>query len=648
MTPGLQSILFSDHRRAAAPTRRLATAAQETTMHQWISKAFAALATAGLLAACGGGGSDSTTQAEASTLAEALKSSGQTSTMAGAMANAGLTEQMSRSDSSYTLLMPSDEAMSEYAEELAELTKPENRAALADYVKAHMVEGKLLAEALAASGAAADGLSKPATATAAGGGPITVNLKNLLGGSIEVVIDGNQITINGAAIQRSNIVVGNGVLHILSGPLFRPSLFGIVATLPQTSTLEAAIRAAGLTDALRAGGAKTLFAPSDRAFEGLLRELNLTASQLLANKPLLTQVLTYHVLASEVLARQVKDGATPVTLQGQAIRLDVERGRFGQRDIRITDARNRVSNVTLPNLRAYNGVVHLIDKVLLPTDKDIVAIAAANADFSILVAALQAAGLVDTLKSPGPFTVLAPTNAAFAALLHELNLSADQLLANKPLLTQVLTYHVLPGRAFANDVSKGLVAASVQGQPVKFASSNGGVAITDARGRTSKVVATDIQATNGVIHVIDRVILPTDRNIVQVAQSLPQFSLLVEAVVAADLAGVLSGPGPFTVFAPTNDAFVALLGELGTTKDALFANKPLLAKVLTYHVLPAQVLSSGIPFGTAVPTVQGQTITIGRDLKITDQNGRQAGIVATDVAATNGVVHVIDKVILPR
>jgi transforming growth factor-beta-induced protein len=619
-------------------------------MQHWITKALAALATAGLLAACGGGGGDSPAQAEAASLADALKTSGQTATMAGAMADAGMTEQMSRADSSYTLLMPSDEAMAEYAEEMAELKKPENRAALADYLKAHMVDGKLLAEALAASGTAVDGSSKPgaATATTGSGGPLTVILKNLLGGDIEIVIDGNTITINGAAIQRSNIVVSNGVLHILSAPLFRPSLFGIVAVLPQTSTLEAAIRAAGLTGALRERGAKTLFAPTNRAFEGLLRELNLTAAQLLDNKPLLTQVLTYHVLASQVLARQVQDGATPTTLQGQAIRLDVERGRFGLPDIRITDARNRVSNVTLPNLRAFNGVVHLIDKVLLPTDKDIVDIAAANADFSILVAAVQAAGLVDTLKGPGPFTVLAPTNAAFAALLHELNLTADQLLADRPLLTQVLTYHVLPGRAFANDVSKGLVAASVLGQPVKFASANGGVAITDARGRTAKVVATDVQATNGVIHVIDRVILPTDRNLVQVAQGLPQFSLLVEAVVAAELAGVLSGPGPLTVFAPTNDAFVALLGELGTTKEALFANKALLTRVLTYHVLPAQVLSSGIPFGTAVPTVQGQTITIGRDLEITDQNGRKAGIVATDVAATNGVIHVIDKVILPR
>jgi uncharacterized surface protein with fasciclin (FAS1) repeats len=102
------------------------------------------------------------------------------------------------------------------------------------------------------------------------------------------------------------------------------------------------------------------------------------------------------------------------------------------------------------------------------------------------------------------------------------------------------------------------------------------------------------------------------------------------------------------VFAPTNDAFVALLAELRVTKEALLADQALLTKVLTYHVVGGQVLSSGIPFGKPVTTVQGQTFTIGTDLKITDQLGRKAGIVATDVAASNGVVHVIDKVILPK
>jgi uncharacterized surface protein with fasciclin (FAS1) repeats len=150
------------------------------------------------------------------------------------------------------------------------------------------------------------------------------------------------------------------------------------------------------------------------------------------------------------------------------------------------------------------------------------------------------------------------------------------------------------------------------------------------------------------VHAIDKVILPTASNLVQVAQSVPDLSILVEAVVAADLAGTLSGPGPFTVFAPTNAAFASLLGELGVTKAALLADKALLTKVLTYHVLPAQVLSSEIPFDTPVATVEGETLTISRSLKITDQRGRLSNIVATDVAATNGVAHLIDKVILPK
>jgi transforming growth factor-beta-induced protein len=286
--------------------------------------------------------------------------------------------------------------------------------------------------------------------------------------------------------------------------------------------------------------------------------------------------------------------------------------------------------------------------VILPTDKDIVDIAAGNPEFSILVAAVKAAGLVDTLKSAGPFTVFAPTNAAFASLLQELNVTADQLLANKPLLTQVLTYHVLASRSLAASLTDGLALATVQGQPVKFKKTGSGLSIGDASGRTSNVVIANVQASNGVIHAIDRVILPTDKNIVQLAVGTPALSILVEAVLAAQLQGVLSGPGPFTVFAPTNDAFAALLGELHITKAALLSDTALLTKVLTYHVVPAQVLSSGIPFGQPVTSVQGQTFTIGKDLKITDANGRQSNIVATDVAASNGVVHVIDRVILPR
>lgn len=282
------------------------------------------------------------------------------------------------------------------------------------------------------------------------------------------------------------------------------------------------------------------------------------------------------------------------------------------------------------------------------SDPDIVQLAQSNPDLSILVEAVDAAGLAPTLKQAGPYTVLAPTNAAFAALLTELGVTKAQLLADKALLTTVLTYHVLPAAVKRADIPLGKAVTTVQGGFFKVEAAGTGLKVTDGRNRTANIIAADIQATNGVVHVIDKVILPANKNIVQTAQSLPDFSILVEAVVAADLQGTLSGKGTFTVFAPTNAAFAALLTELGVTKEALLANKALLTKVLTYHVVSGQVLKSGVPVGAPITSVQGETFTINSALAITDQNGRNANIVATDVFTSNGVIHVIDKVILPK
>ena len=138
------------------------------------------------------------------------------------------------------------------------------------------------------------------------------------------------------------------------------------------------------------------------------------------------------------------------------------------------------------------------------------------------------------------------------------------------------------------------------------------------------------------------------KNIVELAQATPSLSILVEAVVAADLATTLSGAGPFTVFAPTDTAFAALLAELGVTKAALVADKALLTKVLTYHVVSGKVLKADIPFGKPITTVQGEIITIDTSAIITDARSRKSQITATDILATNGVVHLIDKVILPK
>ncbi len=277
----------------------------------------------------------------------------------------------------------------------------------------------------------------------------------------------------------------------------------------------------------------------------------------------------------------------------------------------------------------------------------IVDVAKGDPRLSILVEAVTAADLAGTLSAPGPYTVFAPTNDAFAALLAELGVTKDQLLANKPLLTAVLKYHVLAGRVPAAQVPLGKAITPLEGGIFKIDQVDGALRTTDGRNRSGRIVQTDVEASNGVIHVIDKVLLPADKSLVQTVLATPALSILGEAVVAAGLVDTLNGTGPFTVFAPTNDAFAALLAELGVTKDQLLANKPLLTQVLTYHVLAGRVLKADVPVNTPITTVQGGTFSVSPALSITDQRGRSAAIVATDVLASNGVAHVIDKVILP-
>jgi uncharacterized surface protein with fasciclin (FAS1) repeats len=291
----------------------------------------------------------------------------------------------------------------------------------------------------------------------------------------------------------------------------------------------------------------------------------------------------------------------------------------------------------------------------------IVETAQATPSLSTLVAAVEFASndgdLVDLLAADGTLTVFAPSNAAFDALAVELtgNASAkgaDLLTAaNKPLLRTVLTYHVLTAEVNAGAIPFGMPITTAEGSVFKIEAGSPPV-ITDGRNRTAQITTTDIDASNGVIHLIDKVILPADKNIVQTAQAAaggaaPEFTILVEAVVAADLAGTLSGAGPFTVFAPTDAAFAALLGELGATKDQLLANKPLLVEVLTYHVVPGRVFEAAVPIGMPITTVQSDALSIDANLTITDARGRTSKIVGTDVQTSNGVIHVIDKVLLP-
>ncbi len=291
-----------------------------------------------------------------------------------------------------------------------------------------------------------------------------------------------------------------------------------------------------------------------------------------------------------------------------------------------------------------------------PAAGDIVAVASSTEGFSTLVAAVTAAGLVETLQGEGPFTVFAPTDDAFAALPEGV-LDALLLPENKDVLVRILTYHVVSGKVMAADVAAGEVP-SVEGSPITVTVDGGKVMLNGS----ANVVATDVAASNGVIHVIDAVILPPGLDvaaliapvtteaaaevgdIVEVASTTEGFSTLVAAVTAAGLVETLQGEGPFTVFAPTDEAFAALpAGVL----DALLLpeNKAVLAQILTYHVVSGKVMAADVAAGD-VPSVEGSPITVTVDGGKVMLNG-SANVVATDVAASNGVIHVIDAVILP-
>lgn len=266
--------------------------------------------------------------------------------------------------------------------------------------------------------------------------------------------------------------------------------------------------------------------------------------------------------------------------------------------------------------------------------KDIVDTAVSAGSFQTLVTAVKAAGLVETLKGEGPFTVFAPTDDAFAKIPKE-TLSA--LLEDKEALTAVLTYHVVPGKVLAKDVIELNAAKTVNGQEAAITVNDGKVRIDDAN-----VVKTDINCSNGVIHVIDTVIMPKD--IVEKAASIDAFSTLVAAVKAAGLVDTLKGEGPFTVFAPTNDAFAKL--PEGTVESLLKPeNKARLVDILTYHVVSGKVLAEDVVGLKSAKTVQGQAIRI----KVNDGKVmlNDSNVIKTDVITSNGVIHVIDNVLLP-
>jgi uncharacterized surface protein with fasciclin (FAS1) repeats len=372
--------------------------------------------------------------------------------------------------------------------------------------------------------------------------------------------------------------------------------------------LAGALTRAGLVDALKAEGPFTVFAPTDEAFAAFEAANPGALESLTADE--LSAILRYHVLSgAAVRSSDLRDGQLATTLAGPVLAIDL-----------AGDApKVNAATVTMADIEAENGVIHVLDSILMPPG-DIVAVASAADDFDTLAQALGDAGLVETLQGEGPFTVFAPTDAAFAAL---------SALPTGDALGDVLTYHVLPGIVGPLDLVDGGVALTVNGAPVLFDLSDG-AAINGAA-----ITTTNVVASNGVIHVIDAVILPPEDDIVAAAVAAGDFTSLAGALTEAGLIETLQGDGPFTVFAPTDEAFAALSAV--PTGDAL-------GDVLLYHVVDGAIGSGDLSAGEA-EMLSGGSVTVTLDDGVTINDAR---VTTANILTRNGVIHVIDQVLIPE
>ncbi len=406
----------------------------------------------------------------------------------------------------------------------------------------------------------------------------------------------------------------------------------VIVNSDDHTLLEAAVIEAGLAEALSGDGPFTVFAPTDDAIVALTEELGITAEDLLA-LPNLGEILQYHVVAAAAFSTDLSDGQSIATLLGEEVTVTVN-----QNGVMINNAM-----VTVADIAADNGVVHVIDAVLLPppAETTVVDIIVESELHTILEAAVIAADLATTLSGEGPFTVFAPTDAAFEALMAAFGVSAEELL-EYPELTNVLLDHVVAGQALASDLSDGQQITTLLDADVVVSITADGVFINQAQ-----VIVADVTAGNGVVHVIDAVLLPPtppSNTVVDIIVNSDDHTLLEAAVIEAGLVEALSGEGPFTVFAPNDAAVVALTEALGITAEELLA-LPNLGEILQYHVVGASAYAADLSDGQMITTLLGEDVTVSITAEGVMINN--AMVIVADIAADNGVVHVIDAVLLP-
>jgi len=597
-------------------------------MNKLFLKSISVLATTFFLTACGGDGSS---KAQPKTVFDTLEDDSSYSILVQALETAELDSVLDDRSGTYTVFAPNNQAFTELLADMgisAEtlLANPD----LANILLYHVVVGSEIDSAAALN---------------------AVGSRVMTGSGSEFVVSqsGNDLYINLSRVIDTDMMADNGVIHsvnsVLMPPVSSEPTLNIVETAladDRFETLVTALTAADLVDALSdPNAAYTVFAPTDDAFAALGAG---TINALLNDIPALSNILLKHVVDAEadLLTALTLNGTSLETLSGATVPVELVDG-----SLTVGGA-----SVIISDLHTTNGIIHVIDTVIASADDlpelSIVDVANNAGSFTTLLAALDTAGLTETVADlDSTFTVFAPTDAAFEVLLSQLNIEASDLLA-LPNLADILLYHVLAGEvdSTAAVAAAGTTIASASGELLAV-SLNGEVLNIN----TAAVQTPDVMAANGVIHIVDSVIMPqaqtvVDDTIAGLVVSDERFSVLESAVVTAGLAGALSDTdATYTVFAPTDDAFTALLGALGLTAEELLASDILLP-TLQLHVingLAVDAVSAYSLSSTYVETLGGEEIMI----EITGNQLTVGGAVVstTDIVTENGIVHVIDSVI---
>ena len=510
-------------------------------------------------------------------------------TLVTAVIQGGLLETL-QGEGPFTVFAPTDQAFTDAGIDLSTVSQSD----LADILTYHVVSGAVPASAV----------TECMSADSVNGNPLSFTVN---GG----------VMVNDANVTIADVNTSNGVIHVIDKVLMPTATPNDIPRTAQCTgihnTLVTAVIQGGLLETLQGEGPFTVFAPTDQAFTDAGIDLSAVSQSDLAD------ILTYHVVSGAVPASAVTECMSADSVNGNPLSFTVNGG------VMVNDA-----NVTIADVNTSNGVIHVIDKVLMPTatPNDIPRTAQCTGIHDTLVTAVIQGGLLETLQGEGPFTVFAPTDQAFTDAGIDLSAVSQSDLAD------ILTYHVVSGAVPASAVTECMSADSVNGNPLSF-TVDGGVMVNGAN-----VTLADVNTSNGVIHVIDKVLIPTatPNDVPRTAQCTGIHDTLVTAVIQGGLLETLQGEGPFTVFAPTDQAFT----DAGIDLSAV--NQSDLADILTYHVVSGAVPASAVTECMSADTVNGNPLsfTVNDGVMV---NG--ANVTLADVNTSNGVIHVIDKVLLP-